>query len=170
MRELELKLTGWKVLGTVLVSIDDKPVKCKKNRYGNLVCNYQTESDRANIRIYRLLDVGGFVWFLTQIFFFLITIYGIFDVHRKERCWVIDFEAEVELKDTNYMTLQCNYPRENGNAINVQTDTVCRELSNSFFLDRKAKKTLKWLKLTKFLLAVAITVIVVLVVVRSIVG
>ncbi|MDE6691743.1 MAG: hypothetical protein K2K04_07215 [Clostridia bacterium] len=160
MRELDLKLTGRRNLGEVVVCIDDKPVKLKKSGYGNLACTYQTESDKVNIKVYRMLDVGGVVWFLTQIIFFLITIFGIFDVHRKERCWVIDFEAEVELKERNQLTLQCNFPRENGAAINIQTDTVCRELSNICYSDGSAKKKLKWLKITKLLLALAIIAIV----------
>ncbi len=158
MRELEIKLTGVQNLGETIISIDDKPVNVKKNEFGNLVCKYQTENDRVNIKVYRILDIGGVLWFITQLFFFIISIFGIFDVHYKERCMVVDFEAEVDLKEENKLTLQFNTPQENAQAINIQTDLTSREVSNKYYLDAEAKKTLKGLRIAKIILALAIIV------------
>ena len=105
-----------------------------------------------------MLDVGGIVWFITQIFFFLISVFGIFDIHRKEKCMVFNFETEVDLKEENKITLQLNSPQENGQAIDVQTDLTNREISNRYYLDTKAKKTLKILRLTKIFLTLAIVI------------
>lgn len=163
MRELEIKLVGQINLGELVVSIDNKPVKLKKYVFGCLICKYQTGKDKVNIKVYRMLDVGGFIWFLTQIFFYLISIFGIFDVRRKERCFVVDFETEIDLKDQNKITLQLNNAKENEQAINVQTDLDSHEISNKYYLDYKAKKTLKVLKITKVLLTLAIMAIVIVV-------
>lgn len=156
MRELEIKLTGIQNLNETVVNIDDKPVNVKKNEFGSLICKYQTENDKVNIKIYRMLDVGGFVWFITQLFFFVISIFGIFDVHHKEKCMIVDFEADVDLKEENKITLKFNAPQENAQAINIETDLLSNEVSNKYYLDKKAKKTLKILKITKILLALAI--------------
>lgn len=158
MRELEIKLTGTQILGETIVNIDDKPAKFKKNGFGNLVYKYQTENDKVNIKVFRMLDVGGALWFITQLFFFIISIFGIFDIHHKERCIVIDFETEVDLKKENKLTLQVNTPQENAKAINIQTDLTSQEISNKFLLDAKAKKTLKGLKVAKILLTLVIIV------------
>ncbi len=156
MRELEIKLMGGQSLGEKIVSIDNKPVKVEKNGFSNLVCKYQTENDKVNIKVYRMLDVGGILWFITQLFFFIISIFGIFDVHRKEKCFVIDFEIEVDLREENKLTLQLNTPKKDAQAINIQTDLAFKEVSNKYCLDDKAKKTLIGLKITKIFLTLAI--------------
>ncbi len=158
MRELEIKLTGQQNSGETIIKVDDKPVNFVKNEFGNLVCRYQTENDKVNIKVYRMLDVGGFVWFITQLFFFLISIFGIFDIHRKERCLVIDYESEFDLKEENKLTLRLEYPQDNLKAIDVETDLNKREISNKYYLDATAEKTLKGLKITKILLTLAIIV------------
>lgn len=164
MRELEIKLTGRQFTGETVVSIDDKPVKFKKNEFGNLVCKYQTENDKINVKVYRLLDVGGFVWFITQLFFFVISIFGIFDIHHRERCFVVDFESEFDLKEENKITLRLYPPHQSEKAIDIETELTFKEISNEYFLDATAKKTLIGLTITKIILALAIiaTVVVVL--------
>lgn len=166
MRELEIKLIGHYNLSDTVINVDGNPVKFRKNQFGHLVCNYQTEKDKVNVKIYRMLDVGGVLWFLTQIFFFLISIFGIFDIHRRERCLIPDFEAEFDLKEENKLTLQFNSPQGSGAAIKIITDLTSRVISNEYYLDVKAKKILKGLLLTKIFLALAIiaTVITVLVI------
>ncbi len=158
MRDVELKLTGTQNSGEIVVCFDDKPVNFKKNEFGSLICKYHTENNKVNIKAFGMLDVGGIVWFITQIFFFLISVFGIFDIHRKEKCMVLNFETEVDLKEENKITLQLNSPQENGQAIDVQTDLTNREISNRYYLDTKAKKTLKILRLTKIFLTLAIVI------------
>lgn len=156
MKDLEIKLIGGQNLGDFVVIIDDEPVDVKKNEFNSSLCRYQTEHDKVNIKIFRLLDVGGLIWFITQLFFFVISIFGIFDIHRKERCLIVDFEAEVDLKDVNKLTLRFNIPKENVQAVSIQTDLTFQEVSNKYYTDVKAKRTLKWLKITKIFLALAI--------------
>lgn len=170
MNQLELKLTGQQSVGGVIVQIDDQPVSFKRNQFGNMVCNYQTEKNSVNIKIFRLLDVGGVFWFITQLFFFVITIFGLFDIHRRERCLVIDFEADIELKESSALTLQLNVPKDNQPAVTIQTDLAGSEITNVYFVDAKAKKTIKALKLTKLFLALAIVATAVAIVVTSIWG
>lgn len=165
MRDVEIKLTGRFGLDETVVAIDGTPADFKRQSSGGAVCDYHTENDRINIKLYRMLDVGGALWFIVRLVFFVISIFGIFDIHRKERCLVIDFDAEIDLKECdNKITLQVNIPQENEKAVDVQTDLACRESANKYFTDTKAKKVLKALKWAKLLLAGAIiaTVITVL--------
>lgn len=156
MRELEVKITGQQAHGESSIHIDGQPVTFKNNEFGSSVCKYQTEKDKLNIKIFRVLDVGGIVWFITQLLFFIISIFGIFDVHRKERCIIVDFEIDVDLKEENKITLQFGSPQEQGKAIEVQTDLAYEEVTNNFFVDVKAKKTLKILRVAKIILTLAI--------------
>lgn len=167
MRTLEIKLAGAQNLGETVVSIDNEPVQFKENEFGSSVCKYQTENDKVNIKVYRLLDVGGFLWFITQLFFFVISIFGIFDVRRKERCLIVDFEAEIDLREENKLTLKFNVPKENAQAVGFQTNLTGRVLSNSYYLDTKAKRILKVLKITKLLLALAVIGVAIVVLVNK---
>lgn len=156
MRELEIKLSGSVRLNETAVYIDDQPVEYTKNQNGNWVCKYQTENDKVNVKVYRMMDIGGVGWFLLQILFFLIGIFGIFDINRRERCLVIDYETEVNLNEQSSLTLKFNRPKENQPAITVETDLVTQEMSNTYYVDTKAKKIRKGLVLTKVFLALAI--------------
>lgn len=159
MRELEIKLTGTETLGDTMVCIDDKPIKIgKKNEFGSIVARYQTENDKVNIKVYKMLDSGGVLWFITQLFFFIISIFGILDVRRRDKCMYIDFETEVDLAEENKITLQINSPKEDAPAVGVETGLVTREVANKYVLDEQAKKTRKWLIVAKIILAVAVVV------------
>lgn len=158
MNNLEIKLTGVQNIDEIVVNVDDNPQKFKKNEFGSLICNYQTENDKVNIKVSRMLDCGGILWFITQLLFFIISIFGLLDIHHREKCLIIDFETEIDLKDENKITLQFNSQQENEKAINVQTDLTSQEISNKYYLDVKSKKTIKYLRLAKILLALAIII------------
>lgn len=156
MRDFRLTLSGWKSQGDVLVKIDDFPAQLKTDGAGNLTCTHQTEKGFVNVKVYRLIDVGGPLWFLVQLFFFIIGIFGLFGTHRREKCLAIDFETDVELREVNYLTIKFNVATDGGRAAEMMTDLRVRELSNCYFTDAKAKKTYKILKIVKLLLSLAI--------------
>ena len=170
MKTLALKINGHSNFSTTVVTVDGKPIKFKKNSFGNLTGKYQTAQDKVKIKIYNVLDVGGIFWFITQLFFFLISIFGIFDLHCREKCVVLDFEMDVDLQDDNQLTLQINPPRLDGKAINVETNLVCQELVNQYQCDEQAKRTMKNLRWAKIICAVAVVAVVTLVVVNKIIG
>ena len=170
MKTLELKLNGRPEIGETIITVDDKPIKFKKNNFGNLTAKYQTANDKVKIKIYNTLDVGGIFWFITQIFFFLVSIFGIFDLHEKQKCIGLDFAMEVDLKDENKLTLQFNTPRTEGKAINVETDLTYRESSNQYHFDNQAKRTIKRLRWAKVICGIAVVAAIVLVVVNQIIG
>lgn len=165
MKTLNIKLNGTQYLNNAIVYVDNKQVKFKQNEFKNLVSKVETDSDKVTIKVYKALDVGGVVWFITQLFFFLISIFGIFDVYTKNRYLALCFECDVNLKDENNITLSCKKPVNNEKAFEVETDLIVSELENKFYIDEAAKKKLKWLLISKIILAVAIvaTVIIVLV-------
>lgn len=163
MKEVEIKLTGIQNLENVLLYVDDEPLKFKKNEFGNVICKYKTENDKINIKVSKILDVGGAIWFITQLLFFLISVFGIFDIHKKENCIIIDFEMEVKLQEENKIILQFNNQKENEKAINIQTDLQNQEICNKYYLNNKAKRTIKVLKITKIFLTIVIIIVAILI-------
>lgn len=163
MKVLNLKLTGGASLGDVEVRVDGQPIQFKKNEFSNVMSTYQTDHDIVRIEIYRMLDIGGPLWFITQLFFFLISLFGILDIHRKEKCIIINFAMDVTLEEVSHVTLKGNPPKIDAKAIDVETDVKIDEISNLYQLDNEARKKMKWLRIAKALVAV-ITIAIILVV------
>lgn len=167
MNQLNLQITGESNLENAVIEIDGKPVNLKRNKSKKLAYSHSTTQDKAVIRICKYLDVGGVVWFLTQIFFFLISIFGIFDLHSKNRCLCFDYFLEVDLQENSDVKLYCKPPRENQPAIQVETELQTAESGNVYFVNKKAKRTLKGLRITKILLTIAIIILAVIIVVMK---
>ena len=153
MNVLDLKLTGAPA-GTV-IRIDGAPLKTRKNKFKNGEARYETEKNSVRIEAFRYADVGGAVWFVLQLVFFLISIFGIFDMRRREKCIKPCFAADVALTGADVVTLKANHPRAGQRAFEIQTDARINELSNEYYLDGKEKKKLKALLVAKILVAVA---------------
>ncbi len=168
MKEVNLKLTGNEILGETQILIDGHVVHLQRNAFHNLEGSYQTEKGVVKIEVARLLDIGGPWWFITQLFFFIISIFGILDIHRKERCLVIDFMMEVSLEDSNHITLRANALKDDTKTFDIETELSFCEITNRYYLDNKAKKKLKWLLLTKILLALlTITIALVILIINK---
>lgn len=169
MNTLEIKLTGGLPDGTV-VTVDGERVKFKKNEFGSLVYKHATDKDRAKIEVFRLLDVGGVWWFIVQLLFFIISIFGLFDIHRKNDAFTVDFETDVVLNGDGKINLCFNPPKDEGPAITVETDLQTEITSNSFGADAGAKRIYKLLKFAKIALAVVIVAIVIAVLISKLLG
>ncbi len=165
MKELHLELTGYPCKDNVLVKIDGIPMELTNSKNKNLICKYQTEKEKVKVEVFKLLDVGGWLWFIVQLFFFIITIFGLLDVHHKEKCLVIDFEIEVELKDKSEITLHFNTISENQRPIEIETNSPVKEISNVALVDTKAKKVMKKLKMAKIIFVVATIIIGIIIVI-----
>lgn len=160
MKELNIKISGESYLHNAYISIDGKPVKFKRNQFKNFEYRHQTEQDKVKIQICKYADIGGFFWFITQLFFFVISIFGIFDTHAKNKGLCLDYVLDVDLRDeANNLTIRCNPPRENQKAIEIETGLQIEEQNNNYLIAKNAKKKFKTLKISKIICAIAIVVI-----------
>lgn len=164
MKDLNIKLTGERYLDNAVIKIDGKPATFKKNEFKNYTVNYKTENDKVKIEVYKMLDVGGIGWFITQLLFFIISIFGIFDVRYKFRHISLEYSAEFDLKEgQNNITIRIAPPKENTKSVITETDLQFNENINKYSVNAKAKKTLKILKFAKILLTLAIIAVVILI-------
>lgn len=170
MKELNLKLLGDVQMGETMVLIDGKSAKFKRNEFKNLVCHYETPNDSVKIEIYKAMDVGGVFWFLAQLFFFVISIFGIFDVYSKGRAVCFEYKAVVNLSEgKNDISLRYRNVKQDGEAFVADGGDLNVEL-NRRFVDPKAKKKLKILNISKVLLAIAIVAVAIAVVAVKVIG
>lgn len=154
MNKLGLKITGNHA--GMAVYVNGKPLGAKNNKFQNAVAEVATEKDKVKIEVFRYADVGGIGWFVLQLLFFLVSIFGIFDARRREKCVLPCFAVEAELTGGNTVTLKPNPQRAGQRAFEIESDAPITELSNEYVTDDKAKKTLKALLAVKIVLTIAV--------------
>ena len=144
MNTLNLKIMGV-LRGDTFVTVDGARVDSNS-------CAIQTEKTQVRVAVCRYIDVGGPLWFITQLLFFIVSIFGVFDVHAKRKYLVADCRIDVSLKEVSNLTIRINPPRKNAKVAEFVGDVWLAEWSNKYVADGKAKKIYLALNLIKVLL------------------
>ena len=147
MNVLNLRITG-ALRGDTFVTVDGARVESNN-------CAIQTEKAQVRVAVCRYLDVGGPLWFITQLLFFIISIFGIFDVHGRGKYLVADCQMDVYIKETCDLTVKINPPKKNAKVATFVGDVWLAEWSNKYVPDERAKKKYLALNLIKLFLALA---------------
>ena len=156
MKQLTVELNNIQRLGYYGVFIDGDSVSSEKDEHGKLVCKHQTEKDSVKIQVVRYLDCGSIWWFITQILFFIISIFGLLDIRGKNRGIALDFTAEVETANFGYITLNCNMLKDGVKAIEIKSNTPVKEEANKYYADEQARNTFKKLFIAKIITAAVV--------------
>lgn len=158
MKNLTIKISGAGKQNN-LIFIDDKEVKLKKNSFGSYDHTVQTEKDTVNIKIKSLLEINSKMWFLTNIFFFIISVFGIFDIRLPKKCLAVSFEENVKLHgEQNEITIALLTQNADKPCATVKSECEVEEVKNICVQDAVALKRRKTLKTTKILLWVALII------------
>ena len=157
MKELNLEIrSASDMCPSVLV--DGKLVKTKKNKFGTRSCTVKTEKDNVDVVLIRNLEINGKLWFFMNIFYFIISLFGIFDPGYDKKCVVMDCKFNLEVKEKTKAVIVINGVVNNGKAVTIQSDAGVVEDKNIYFVDNKAKKKRKVAKWTRFVLMVIIVI------------
>lgn len=158
MAKLELEIVGYnKALETM--TINGKSVKLKKKDGGSRVCTYETDQKEAKIRIYKGHYYTGKNWFWWNLLYYIVSIFGLFDVRLDKKCQVIDSRLNVKLLEpvTKIKIKLCNFA-EGGKFVEVEDDMFVEEEVNVQYMDKEAQKRHKKMRKTKIWLTIAILV------------
>ncbi len=155
MNNVNLKVTGGIGLNPNVI-IDNNPVKLKKNKYGSLDGNYQTENSEIELKVCRYLELSGKLWLLMSMVFFIISIFGIFNPPYDRKCIQIDYLCKIKLKETNDIKIKINTQNAGDKAIEVESDCEIEEITNAFQIDKVAKKRLVIVRIIEVALWVAL--------------
>ena len=155
MNNVNLKVTGGIGLNPNVI-IDNRPVKLKKNKYGSLDGNYQTENSEIELKVCRYLELSGKLWLLMSMVFFIISIFGIFNPPYDRKCIQIDYLCKIKLKETNDIKIKINTQNAGDKAIEVESDCEIEEITNTFQIDKVAKKRLVIVRIIEVALWVAL--------------
>ncbi len=154
MKQFNLKLTN---VGNASPSIliDGKPVKVKKNAFGNIEYSCQTEKDSVNVVIKRYLELGSRHWLWMGIVFLIISVFGIFDTRYSKSTQTISFEANIPL-DNDVTNFEGKLSSKNeGVAVEYKCNSEVAEISNQIEDNPKIKKRRKIMLALRIIMIVA---------------
>lgn len=106
-----------------------------------------------DIKVYRYLELNSKLWWLKSIIYFIISIFGLFDTLKEKNCIVIDFHLKINMSgiDNANIELCAKTVQAQDRAFDIVSNCQVEEISNTYFLDARAKKGSAYLLLLKLL-------------------
>ena len=169
INNVNLKLTNTSGLKPN-VYVDGKVLKYKKDNFGNLTTNYSTQKDVVTIEIKKIYDINGPLWFLTSLFFFFISIFGIFDLKPNKRCISIVSIIKVKVNESCSLKIKFKSRTQLETAFELESENceVLEESGNNYYIDEVAKKRYKIMRIVKISLWIALIAILALLIIKNI--
>ncbi len=163
MKQLTLHVKGAGRINPTIM-IDGHRVKTKKNKFGTLDIQYATEKEKVEVAIYRHLQLASPFWLLIELFFYLISIFGILDSARQKTNIVLDCKFLVDLtgQESGEVNVAVLVTKQNGDAIKIDSPLPTEIISNLYCVDKTIKRRqtiLKWLKIAIFIATVVLVVV-----------
>ena len=151
------------------VYVDGQKVDNKEKKY-NAPMKYEvsTDNDTVNVVIKKTFEINSKLYILKFLFYYIISVFGIFDV-REKVFKTMDVEFFVDLKKTQIVNMRLNAYSEGGAAVIVDENAVVIE-RNAFYEDQTAKARYKTLKKVKIIFTVAAFLIAAAIIVIKISG
>lgn len=168
MNKLVLKLMNPQHNGTI-VYVDNKIITPQKDKNGHEIYEYETNGSTVDVSLYKYLEVNSPAYFLWQILFFFVSIFGIFDKRPDKGCVILKYHSTITLDGGTEIIMRVNKNKKDVTAVQLEGAQHVVEHENIRMTDKKAKKKLKGLRITKFFLFVAF-VIGIIFLVTSIIG
>lgn len=151
------------------IYVDGKILKYKKDNFGNLITTYNTNKNVVSIEIKKLYDINGPLWFLTSLFFFVISIFGIFDIKPNKRCISIVASFKINLTKSCSLKIGFKSRTQLEKAFELETTDceIVEETGNNYFIDTTAKKRYKTMKIVKIVILVALLAVIAFVLIKK---
>lgn len=138
------------------IIVDGKSPKVNGNGKGNKCFSIETNKDCIDLIIYKTHYYVGVFWFLWEMLYFIISIFGIFDMYRDKRCLVIDCRYTIAVNNDMKVTLKRVKFENYGLYLEVLGDLDAKEHSNIQYFDEKAQKRHKIMKRIKLVIIIAV--------------
>ena len=147
----------------VQVLVDGRRVKGKSDKTGNMIYTYHTDEDKAKVEIFNVNELSSPLWWLWSIFYFFISVFGIFDSGYGNNFF--DVRCNFFVDTTRDANLQVKIGANvDGTRSNVwQCNTVATPIDNEFCKNQLLQKRIKNNKILKVFLwiltiAIAVTI------------
>ena len=136
------------------VYADNKPLTFEKStdNHNNITTSFQTINNEVTLKIVRHSTLSTRLWFIYEMFFFFICIFGIFDMHERVR-FVTDCQCTLKIKTSSNVILDLSImkPRINGNVVKFGNPNNISVISNDYILNNTLKSRKRIIKVFKIL-------------------
>ncbi len=147
------------------IFLDGKYFKPKKVKSQNPVIEYETLNSTVELTIKRYSHLNTRLWVLQEIIFFLISIFGIFDMRYGKFFYKANLKVVFDVSAETTAKIKFNAPLSNRPVINCTSENKVSQLENVFEIDNNLKKKHKILKIIKWLIVVVAIVVATLIIV-----
>lgn len=154
MKTINLSISG-AIIKDAVVAVDGNVLRFKKQKGGERTCTYTTEKDSAELTVTRANELGGKLWFLWAMLFFIISVFGIFNSKYDKRGTEINYKSRLTLGETTSVNLKFNRFKNGERAIECTSDNEVAEEENAYSQDTKTKKRVKILTAVEVLIWLA---------------
>lgn len=159
MAKLELEIVGF---NDAINSMNINGKKCKFKIGENRTRSCIIEADKAEIVIYKTHIYNGKCWFWWSLLYFIISIFGIFDVRQNARCLVVDCRFNINLEKDTKTTLKINNFEDGGRFADIESETPIELINNVQYFDKQAQKRHKKMKKARFAISFISIILIVL--------
>lgn len=164
MNTLKLSVQGGLGIQPI-IKIDDNVVKYKRNKNKVIELQHQTNKDKVTISIENVLEVNGPCWWLMQMLFFVVSVFGIFNPRLEKLCYIISYKCTLSLHEgENTAVIKIGKLQDKAEVINMVTENEYIVERNECVIDEKAQKRKKILKISKILAWLLLIIAIVLVI------
>lgn len=139
-----------------VVFIDNSIVETRRNNR-DINISYQTDKSEIEVSICRYLELSNKLWWLFALFFFVISIFGIFNPHYDKKCIQIDYKFKVKLKENS--EIRIDVQKIGTKAIAIESNCEYEISSNFLSVDKRAKKRLRTIKFLEVLAWIGIVIV-----------
>ena len=137
-----------------IVYIDGQKIKSEIVKRKDDVYTYASDKDRVNVKIVSFHQADSKWFYFISIFYFLISVFGIFDIRPNKKGMAMVCEFDVAMQESGEIKLCYNKFLPGTPALKIDTDLDIKVIENKFFIDEvvvKRVKTAKYIKLSIFL-------------------
>ena len=136
------------------------PKRIKEDKKNGFI--YETDKPTCDIVVKSYSRYQTKLWLILEIFYFIISIFGIFDMRFDKYCYTTHCKMRVTVGENTKLVMRVIAPRNDGVVARVETDAKVEVIENEYHIDREAVKKQKLAKKCKIVLIVAVVVFAIL--------
>ena len=155
MARLDLEIRGYNEVFNKMI-INGKEQKIQKDKAGLRTCSVDIDSNTAEIVVYKGHYYAGRFWLFWNILFFLVSLFGIFDMRDTKKFQVVDLRFNVSVKQDTKVSLQVRDFEDGGRFVDITSDSQIEEISNISMYDKEAPQRKQKAKKVKIFIMLAL--------------
>ena len=125
-----------------------------------------TKKNYADIEVRSYSRFQSKLWFIMEMFFYIISVFGIFDQKFDKFCYTTHCKIRVQTSTETNIALRVINPRNNGVVVRVETEAPYEALENEYIVDRDSVKKQKMLNKCKIALVLLVVIVAIVCITR----